>query len=69
MSFGIVGIGVWFLGSVSKVRYVNELEPPAQYNHPGNGPIVERVMPVVSAAKLARGRVTEPAILLCQTMA
>jgi len=56
VSFGIVGTGAWFLGSASKVRYLNVLEPPAQYNHPYNGPIVERVMPVAEVRALCTSK-------------
>jgi len=31
---------------VNEARYAAKLEPPAQYNHPYNGQVVERVMPV-----------------------
>jgi hypothetical protein len=37
---------------VSKMRYLTELEPPAQYNHPYHGPVVERVMPVAEVRTL-----------------
>jgi hypothetical protein len=37
---------------VSRVRYLSELEPPAQYNHPYDGPIDERVMPVAEVRAL-----------------
>jgi hypothetical protein len=32
--------------SLSKLRYLAELEPPARYNHPYDGPVDERVMPL-----------------------
>jgi len=54
--FCIVVTAAWFLSSVSKVRYLNELEPPAQYNHPYNGPIVERVMPVAEVRALCTSK-------------
>jgi hypothetical protein len=31
---------------VRYLRYMGELEPPTQYNHPYDGPVDERVMPV-----------------------
>ena len=31
---------------VNEARYAAKLEPPAQYNHPYSGQVVERVMPV-----------------------
>jgi hypothetical protein len=34
------------VSSASRVRYLVELEPPAQYNHPYDGPVDERVMSV-----------------------
>jgi hypothetical protein len=34
------------VSSAFKARYVAELEPPAQYNHPYDGPVNEQVMPV-----------------------
>jgi hypothetical protein len=52
----IVATGAWFLSSVSKVRYLNELEPPARYNHPYNGPVVERVMPVADVRALCMSK-------------
>jgi len=36
----------------AKVRYRLELEPPAQYNHPYAGRVVERVMPVAEVLAL-----------------
>ena len=33
-------------------RYMVELEPPAQYNHPYDGPVDERVMPVAEVRAL-----------------
>jgi hypothetical protein len=43
-----LGVVVAFvvISLVFKIRYLAELEPPAQYNHPYHGPVVERVMPV-----------------------
>ena len=34
------------------VRYLAELEPPAQYDHPYDGPVDERVMPVAEVRAL-----------------
>jgi hypothetical protein len=53
--FGISVTGVWFL-SASKVRYLSELEPPTQYNHPYHGPIVERIMPVAEVRALCTSK-------------
>jgi hypothetical protein len=46
-----------YVSSAYEVRYLAELEPPAQYNHPYDGPVVERVMPEaeVSALCMSRG--------------
>jgi hypothetical protein len=42
-----------FVGySASKIRYLVELEPPAQYDHPYNGQVVERIMPVAEVRAL-----------------
>jgi hypothetical protein len=37
---------------IRKVRYLAELEPPAQYNHPYHGRVDERVMSVAQARTL-----------------
>ena len=37
---------------VNEARYEAKLEPPEQYNHPYNGQVVERVMPVAEARTL-----------------
>ena len=34
------------ISAAHHVRYLSELEPPARYNHPYDGQVVERVMPV-----------------------
>jgi hypothetical protein len=39
---GIVAVIV--IGFIRKVRYLAELEPPTQYNHPYHGRVDERVM-------------------------
>jgi hypothetical protein len=36
----------------ANIRYRVELEPPAQYNHPYDGPVDERVMPVAEVRTL-----------------
>jgi hypothetical protein len=36
----------------ANVRYQVELEPPAQYKHPFDGSVDERVMPVAEVRKL-----------------
>jgi hypothetical protein len=54
--FCIVGIAAWFLRSLSEVRYLTELEPPAQFNHPYSGPVVERVMPVAQVRALCTSK-------------
>lgn len=50
----IIAVAVIVVGVVisAKVRYLVELEPPAQYNHPYDGPIDERVMSVSEVRKL-----------------
>ena len=37
---------------VRYLRYMGELEPPTQYNHPYDGPVDERVMPVAELRAL-----------------
>ena len=37
---------------VNEARYEAKLEPPEQYNHPYNGQVVERVVPVAEARTL-----------------
>ena len=37
---------------VRYLRYMGELEPPAQYDHPYDGPVDERVMPVAEVHEL-----------------
>ena len=37
---------------VRYLRYMIELEPPAQYSHPYDGPVDERVMPVAEVRAL-----------------
>ena len=32
--------------------YLAELEPPARYNHPYNGPVIERVIPLAELHKI-----------------
>jgi hypothetical protein len=58
----------------SALRQDIKVEPPAQYNHPYDGPVVERVMPVIGVRalctsqgaslglSLARGSAMAPAI-------
>src|SRR5215831_4988751 len=43
------------MSTASEVRYLRcmiELEPPAQYSHPYDGPVDERVMPVAEVRAL-----------------
>jgi hypothetical protein len=49
-----LGVVVAFvvISLVFKIRYLAELEPPAQYNHPYNGQVVEHVMPVAEVRTL-----------------
>lgn len=51
--------------NAKKVRYLAELEPPAQYNHPYNGPVVERVMPVAAVRLLCMSRGADPGGVAC----
>jgi hypothetical protein len=37
---------------INKERYAAKLEPPAQYNHPYNGQVVERAVPVAEVRTL-----------------
>jgi hypothetical protein len=39
---------------VRYLRYMGELEPPTQYNHPYDGPVDERVMLVAEVRALCR---------------
>ena len=57
------------------VTYLAELEPPARYNHPYNGPVIERVMPLAELHKicgydgaLVRGSLTAHATWFCQAI-
>jgi hypothetical protein len=52
------------VSSAFKVKYLIELEPPAQYNHPYDGPVNERVMPVADVHALCTSR----GGLFCRTM-
>ncbi len=51
--------------NAKKVRYLAELEPPAQYNHPYNGPVVERVMPEAEVRLLCMSRGADPGGVAC----
>ncbi len=41
---------------VNEARYAAKLEPPAQYNHPYNGQVVEQVMPVAEVRTFCMSR-------------
>ncbi len=51
--------------NAKKVRYLAELEPPAQYNHPYDGRVVERVMPVAEVRILCMSRGADPGGVAC----
>src|SRR5262245_25148460 len=44
------------VGSAYLVAYQAELEPPARYNHPYDGSVVEYVMPLVEVRELCVSR-------------
>jgi hypothetical protein len=50
---------------MSALRQDIKLEPPAQYNHPYDGPVVERVMPVAEVRALCTLRGTSPRGVAC----
>jgi len=58
----VVAVGVAFIVAslISKVRYQAELEPPAQYNHPYDGRVDERVMSVAEARTLCNSLDSSP---------
>jgi hypothetical protein len=41
---------------INEARYAAKLEPPAKYDHPYNGQVVERVMPVAEVRTLCISR-------------
>ena len=63
----VVAVGVAFIVAslISKVRYQAELEPPAQYNHPYDGQVVERVMPLAEVRTLCMSKGTPFNTLAC----
>jgi hypothetical protein len=50
----VIAAVVAFVVISSRVRYLSELEPPARYNHPYEGLVDERVMPVAEVRALCR---------------
>jgi hypothetical protein len=51
-----IGVALAAISLVFKIRYLAKLEPPAQYNHPYNGQVVERVMPEAEVRVLCTSR-------------
>jgi hypothetical protein len=49
----------------SALRQDIKLEPPAQYNHPYDGPVVERVMPVAEVRALCTSQGASPRGVAC----
>jgi len=47
------------------VRYLAELEPPARYNHPYDGPVDERVMSAAEVPALCMSMGTSPFAAAC----
>ena len=52
-----------------KIRYLAELEPPARYNHPYDGPVDERVMSVSEARTLCNSLDAFPTGVACSWVA
>ena len=50
---------------MSAVQHDIKLEPPARYNHPYDGPVVERVMPVAEARALCTSQGASPRGVAC----
>ena len=51
----VVVVAAVVMGAASEVRYLRymvELEPPARYSHPYDGPVDERVMPLAEVRAL-----------------
>jgi hypothetical protein len=49
----------------SALRQDVKLEPPAQYNHPYDGPVVERVMPLAEVHALCTSQGASPRGVAC----
>jgi hypothetical protein len=49
----------------SALRQDIKLEPPAQYNHPYAGPVVERVMPLAEVRALCTSQGASPRSVAC----
>jgi hypothetical protein len=49
----------------SSLRQDIKIEPPAQYNHPYDGPVVERVMPMAEARALCTSQGASPRGVAC----
>jgi hypothetical protein len=47
-----IAVPVPVANNAKKARYLAELEPPSQYNHPYDGQVDERVMPVAEVRVL-----------------
>ena len=53
------------VSAASHARYLAELEPPARYNHPYDGPVDERVMSAAKARALCMSMGTSPFAAAC----
>jgi hypothetical protein len=52
IAIAVVVVVAFIIVISSRIRYLANLEPPVQYNHPYDGPVVERVMPVAEVRAL-----------------
>ncbi len=60
-----IAIPIPVANEAKKVRYLAELEPPAQYDHPYAGQVVERVMPVADARPFCISMGADPRGVAC----
>jgi hypothetical protein len=56
---------LWWCAPMSAPPQDIKLEPPAQYNHPYDGPVVERVMPVAEVRALCTSQGASPRSVAC----
>jgi hypothetical protein len=56
------------VSSAYHVRYLAELEPPARYNHPYDGPVDERVMSAAEVPALCMSMGTSPFAAACSVV-
>lgn len=60
-----MGVALAAINLAFKIRYVAELEPPTQYNHPYNGQVIERVMPEAEVRVLCTSRGASGPFVAC----